>query len=80
MATLFWGYGFTVPTEAKDTAAADAQYQMVLPNFSALAKQVQSGVVNIRTVKTSKRVVRSSGTFSAILSATVTHSTTGPLR
>jgi serine protease Do len=27
---------------------------MVLPNFSALAKQVQPGVVNIRTVKTTK--------------------------
>ena len=54
MAALFWGYGCAVPTEAKDTAAADAQHQMVLPNFSALAKQVQSGVVNIRTVKTTK--------------------------
>jgi serine protease Do len=54
MAALLWGYGLKVSTEAKDTAAADTKYQMVLPNFSALAKQVQPGVVNIRTVKTTK--------------------------
>jgi len=54
MAALIWGYGLEVPAEAKDTAGADTQYQMVLPNFSALAKQVQPGVVNIRTVKTTK--------------------------
>ncbi len=54
MAALIWGYGLEVPAEAKDTAGADTKYQMVLPNFSALAKQVQPGVVNIRTVKTTK--------------------------
>jgi serine protease Do len=54
MAALIWSYAFETPTEAKDAAAADAKYQMVLPNFSALAKQVQPGVVNIRTVKTTK--------------------------
>jgi serine protease Do len=54
MATLIWGYSSESPTEAKDCAAADSNYQMVLPNFSALAKLVQPGVVNIRTVKTLK--------------------------
>ncbi len=54
MAMLVWGYALEAASEAKDTAAADMKYQMVLPNFSALAKQVQPGVVNIRTVKTTK--------------------------
>jgi serine protease Do len=54
IAALIWGYGLEAPTEAKDNAPADSTYQMVLPNFSALAKQVQPGVVNIRTVKTTK--------------------------
>jgi serine protease Do len=53
-AMLIWGFGFNAPPEAKDAAASDTNYQMVLPNFSALAKQVQPGVVNIRTVKTTK--------------------------
>jgi serine protease Do len=54
MAMLVWGYGFEARSEAKDIASEDAKYQTVLPNFSALAKQVQPGVVNIRTVKTTK--------------------------
>jgi serine protease Do len=54
MAMFIWGFGFSAPSEAKDTAASDTKFQMVLPNFSALAKQVQPGVVNIRTVKTTK--------------------------
>ncbi len=53
-AMFIWGFGFNAPSEAKDAAADDTKYQMVLPNFSALAKQVQPGVVNIRTVKTTK--------------------------
>jgi len=54
IAALIFGVAFDSPTEAKDNASAEATYQMVLPNFSALAKQVQPGVVNIRTVKTTK--------------------------
>jgi serine protease Do len=54
MAGWIWGYGLENRSEAKDTVSNDATYQMVLPNFSALAKQVQPGVVNIRTVKTMK--------------------------
>jgi serine protease Do len=54
IAAIVWGYGFEAPSEAKDNTSAEATYQMVLPNFSALAKQVQPGVVNIRTVKTTK--------------------------
>jgi serine protease Do len=54
MAGFIWGYAMETRSEAKDDAASDAKYQMVLPNFSALAKQVQPGVVNIRTVKTTK--------------------------
>jgi serine protease Do len=42
------------PIEANAQAGGAAANQMVLPNFSALAKQVQPGVVNIRTVKTIK--------------------------
>jgi serine protease Do len=48
------GYGLESRSEAADNSPADARFQMVLPNFSALAKQVQPGVVNIRTVKTMK--------------------------
>jgi serine protease Do len=51
---FIWGYAMENRSEAKDDTAPDAKYQMVLPNFSALAKQVQPGVVNIRTVKTTK--------------------------
>ena len=54
LAGFIWGYGMETPSEAKNAAASDGTYQMVLPNFSALAKQVQPGVVNIRTVKTTK--------------------------
>jgi serine protease Do len=54
MTALIWGYPMENRSEAKDTPAGDMKYQMVLPNFSALAKQVQPGVVNIRTVKTTK--------------------------
>ncbi|MFO7707631.1 MAG: DegQ family serine endoprotease [Desulfobacterales bacterium] len=46
-----WGLG---PVEARASASGASESQMVLPNFSALAKQVQPGVVNIRTVKTIK--------------------------
>jgi serine protease Do len=48
---FIWGYS---RSEATDSAPADATYQMVVPNFSALAKQAQPGVVNVRTVKTLK--------------------------
>jgi len=54
MTGVIWGYGMETRSDAKEPEAADAKYQMVLPNFSALAKQVQPGVVNIRTVKTTK--------------------------
>ena len=54
LAGFIWGYGMETPSEAKNGAASDGTYPMVLPNFSALAKQVQPGVVNIRTVKTTK--------------------------
>ena len=54
LAVTILGYGLAARTEAKDANPADSRYQMVLPNFSALAKQVQPGVVNIRTVKTTK--------------------------
>jgi len=54
IAALIFGVAFDSPAEAKDNASAEATYPMVLPNFSALAKQVQPGVVNIRTVKTTK--------------------------
>jgi serine protease Do len=54
LAAFVWGYVGENLSEAKDDAATDTKYQMVLPNFSALAKQVQPGVVNIRTVKTTK--------------------------
>ncbi|MCU0558660.1 MAG: DegQ family serine endoprotease [Desulfobacterales bacterium] len=56
-AALLALFGFTWaggPIEAHAQAAGDASKQLVLPNFSALAKQVQPGVVNIRTVKTIK--------------------------
>jgi hypothetical protein len=33
MAALIWGYGLEAPTQAKDDAAADTNFQMVLPNF-----------------------------------------------
>jgi serine protease Do len=54
LAVTVLGYGLEARTEAKDANPAEARYQMVVPNFSALAKQVQPGVVNIRTVKTTK--------------------------
>ena len=54
VAGVIWGYGMQTRSDAKDIAAADGNFQMVLPNFSALAKQVQPGVVNIRTVKSTK--------------------------
>jgi len=54
VAGIIWGYGMETRSDAKDIAAADGNFQMVLPNFSALAKQVQPGVVNIRTVKSTK--------------------------
>jgi len=48
---FIWGYS---RIDAAESAPADSKYQMVVPNFSALAKQAQPGVVNIRTVKTQK--------------------------
>jgi len=54
VAGIIWGYGMQTRSDAKDIAATDGNFQMVLPNFSALAKQVQPGVVNIRTVKSTK--------------------------
>jgi serine protease Do len=48
-AVLVFGHGLAARSEAADTGQ-----QVVLPNFAALAKQVQPGVVNIRTVKTLK--------------------------
>jgi serine protease Do len=52
--TLFFPGGPAPSPAAAQTNAADSKFQMVLPNFSALAKQVQPGVVNIRTVKSVK--------------------------
>jgi serine protease Do len=54
LAVAILGYSLENRSEAKDANPAEGRYQMVLPNFSALAKQVQPGVVNIRTVKTTK--------------------------
>jgi serine protease Do len=53
LAASVWVNG---PDTRVDAAAAtpEGRYQTVVPNFSALAKQVQPGVVNIRTVKTAK--------------------------
>jgi serine protease Do len=51
---IVWTHTAEKPAEAKDPGTSEGRYQMVLPNFSALAKQVQPGVVNIRTVKTTK--------------------------
>ena len=51
---IVWTHAAEKPAEAKDPGTVEGRYQMVLPNFSALAKQVQPGVVNIRTVKTTK--------------------------
>jgi serine protease Do len=48
-----WGHGLE-RAGAKEANPAESRYQTVVPNFSALAKQVQPGVVNIRTVKTAK--------------------------
>ncbi len=53
-AALFFGQGLAARSEAADKAISDTGLQMVLPNFAALAKQVQPGVVNVRTVKTLK--------------------------
>ncbi len=41
-----------LPVGAQASTPNTPSQQMLLPNFSALAKQVQPGVVNIRTVKT----------------------------
>lgn len=53
LALTVWVNG---PITRVDAAAnpTESRYQTVVPNFSALAKQVQPGVVNIRTVKTAK--------------------------
>jgi serine protease Do len=53
LALIAFGGG-TPPRAAAQPAHSDSKFQMVLPNFSALAKQVQPGVVNIRTVKSVK--------------------------
>jgi serine protease Do len=49
-----WGHAMETRSEAKDANQPEGRFQTVVPNFSALAKQVQPGVVNIRTVKTAK--------------------------
>jgi len=54
LAGLLVGYGFTKETNAVAPTAQDTSVQMVPMSFSQLAKQVQPGVVNIRTVKTMK--------------------------
>ncbi len=54
LAGAIGGYGLETRSQAADTSSADSRYQTILPNFSALAKQAQPGVVNIRTVKTIK--------------------------
>jgi serine protease Do len=48
------GYGFNKETNAVAPTPEDTNVQMVPMSFSQLAKQVQPGVVNIRTVKTMK--------------------------
>ena len=48
------GYALESRTEAKDANTPEVRFQTVVPNFSALAKQVKPGVVNVRTVKTAK--------------------------
>ena len=51
----FFGFIWTgAPIESHAAASSASADPMALPNFSALAKQVQPGVVNIRTVKTIK--------------------------
>jgi serine protease Do len=54
LAAALWGGWFSAVSHAAENPATGSGYQMVLPNFSALAKQAQPGVVNIRTVKTMK--------------------------
>jgi serine protease Do len=54
MIGLILGFVWLTNTSAKAPAPSDNQIQMVPTNFAQLAKQVQSGVVNIRTVKTMK--------------------------
>ena len=51
---LLLGYGFNKETIAVAPTPEDKSVQMVPMSFSQLAKQVQPGVVNIRTVKTMK--------------------------
>jgi hypothetical protein len=39
MVAWVWGYVLENRSEAKESVAGDAAYQMVLPNFSALANR-----------------------------------------
>jgi serine protease Do len=54
LAGVLWGFGPAAVSQAAENPASGSGFSMVLPNFSALAKQAQPGVVNIRTVKTLK--------------------------
>ena len=54
LAGLILGIGWYAATAAKTPDSQDQSAQMVPGNFTQLAKQVQAGVVNIRTVKTMK--------------------------
>lgn len=54
MIGLVLGFIWLTESGAKAPAPSDSRIQMVPTNFAQLAKQVQSGVVNIRTVKTMK--------------------------
>lgn len=54
MVGLIWGYGFETETAAQKTPAGESKTIMVPVNFSELAKDARTGVVNIRTVKTVK--------------------------
>ncbi len=53
-AGLIWGFGLSNEVAAKAPTPADTTVRMVPENFSQLAKAVQPGVVNIRTVKNIK--------------------------
>lgn len=54
MVGFIWGYGFETETAAQKTPAGESKTIMVPVNFSELAKDARTGVVNIRTVKTVK--------------------------
>lgn len=54
MVGFIWGMGLQTEAVAKAPAPTDTKVQMVPLNFAELAKEVRSGVVNIRTVKNMK--------------------------